>query len=111
PDWFLDELVDLLRENHFVSVHLVTILCELDHAGYSVKKLKWIAVEQSKEKQSTFVYHMGQYTPDQFGFLDETLKDKRLLGDGKEEQRRERGQREGRSLSVGIVCWEPVSSQ
>jgi transposase len=80
PDWFLDELVDLLRENRFVSVHFTTILRELDRAGYSMKKLKQIAAERSEAKRSAFVYHMGQYTPDQLGFLDKTSKDEKTPG-------------------------------
>jgi transposase len=80
PDWFLDELIDLLRENRFVSVHFATIHRELERAGYSVKKLKRIAAERSEEKRSAFVYRMGQYTPDQMGFPDETSKDEKTPG-------------------------------
>ena len=25
PDWFLDELLDLLKTNHFISIHYITI--------------------------------------------------------------------------------------
>jgi transposase len=50
PDWFLDELTDLLQENRFVSIHFTTVLRELARAGYSVKKLKRIATECSEEK-------------------------------------------------------------
>ncbi|KAF8230337.1 hypothetical protein L208DRAFT_1215375, partial [Tricholoma matsutake] len=94
PDWFLDELVDLLWENRFISAHFVTILRKLDRAGYSVKKLKRIAAEQSKEKRSTFVYCMGQYTPDQFGFLDETSKDEKTPG--QRQGRAKKGERDKR---------------
>jgi transposase len=50
PDWFLDELTNLLQENRFISIHFTTILRELARAGYSVKRLKQIATERSEEK-------------------------------------------------------------
>lgn len=59
PDWFLDELADLLLENRFISVHFSTICHELKHTGYSLKKLKKIALERSEEKRAAFVYHMA----------------------------------------------------
>lgn len=80
PDWFLDELVDLLRENRFVSVHFSTILRELARAGYSIKKLKRIAAERNEDKRAGFVYCMAVYTWEQLGFLDETSKDERTPG-------------------------------
>jgi transposase len=39
PDWFLDELQSLLLTNRFISVHFVTIQCELLRAGISYKKI------------------------------------------------------------------------
>ena len=80
PDWFLDELADLLHENHFISVHFSTILQELARAGYSIKKLKRIAAERNEDKQAEFVCHMAEYTQDQLGFLDETSKDEKTPG-------------------------------
>ncbi|KAF9487827.1 hypothetical protein BDN71DRAFT_1485239 [Pleurotus eryngii] len=74
-DWFLDELVNLLNENRFISVHFLTICHELSCAGYSLKKLKKIAAKCNKNKCAAFVYHMSQYTPDQLSFIDETSKD------------------------------------
>ncbi|KAF9237948.1 hypothetical protein BU15DRAFT_88537 [Melanogaster broomeanus] len=40
PEWFLDELLNLLKMNHFVSAHYTTIHRELERVGISVKKLK-----------------------------------------------------------------------
>jgi transposase len=80
PDWFLDELSDLLHENRFISVHFSTILRELARAGYSVKKLKKIATERNEDKRAEFVYRMAEYTQEQLGFIDETSKDEKTPG-------------------------------
>jgi transposase len=80
PDWFLDELADLLHENRFISIHFSTILRELSRAGYSVKKLKRIAAERNEDKRAEFVYRMAEYTQEQLGFLDETSKDEKTPG-------------------------------
>jgi len=48
PEWFLDELLVLLDTNRFVSVHYVTIHCELERVGISLKKLKRIAKERNE---------------------------------------------------------------
>ena len=80
PDWFLDELADLPRENRFISVHFSTILRELARAGYSIKKLKKIATERNEDKWAEFVYRMAEYTREQLGFLDETSKDEKTPG-------------------------------
>ena len=37
PDWFLDELLDLLNTNRFISANYVTIHRELKRAGVSRK--------------------------------------------------------------------------
>ncbi|KAI5894903.1 Homeodomain-like protein, partial [Schizophyllum commune] len=47
PDWFLEELADLLRENRFLSVHFSTIHRELLRHGYTSKKLRRIAKERN----------------------------------------------------------------
>jgi transposase len=51
PDWFLDELLNLLEHNHFISSHYTTIHRELKNAGMSHKKLKIIAKERNKPLQ------------------------------------------------------------
>ncbi|KAJ3803807.1 hypothetical protein EV368DRAFT_41520, partial [Lentinula lateritia] len=45
PDWFLDKLVDLMDNNHFISVYYTTIYWELKSHGFSRKKLHIIAAE------------------------------------------------------------------
>ncbi|KIJ96794.1 hypothetical protein K443DRAFT_75646, partial [Laccaria amethystina LaAM-08-1] len=49
PEWFLDELLDLLNSNRFISVHYTTIHRELERAGISVKKLRIIAKEGDED--------------------------------------------------------------
>ena len=48
-DYFLDELLNLLRTNRFISVHYTTIHHELKRAGVSRKTLKWVALERDEE--------------------------------------------------------------
>jgi transposase len=79
PDWFLDELLDLLATNRFISVHFTTIFRALERAGASRKKLKRIAKERNEILQADFVARMAQYEPDELGFLDETSKDERTI--------------------------------
>ncbi|KAG2343776.1 hypothetical protein BDR05DRAFT_843710, partial [Suillus weaverae] len=77
PDWFLDELLDLLNHNRFISVYYTTIYRELAHAGMSLKKLKKIAKERNEDCRANFIRRMAQYEPKELGFIDETPKDKR----------------------------------
>lgn len=77
PDWFLDELLNLLATNRFISIHFTTIHRELERAGRSRKKLKKIASERNEEAQSAFIDHIAQYEPEELGFLDETSKNKK----------------------------------
>jgi len=79
PDWFLDELLDLLDTNRFISAHYTTIHRELERAGVSTKKLKKIALERNENLRADFVRHMARYSPEQLGFLDEVSKDERTL--------------------------------
>ena len=53
PDWFLAELLGLLKTNRFISVHYVTIHRELCRAHVSLKKLKKIASERMKTSGMT----------------------------------------------------------
>ena len=75
PDYFLDELLNLLRMNRFISVHYTTIRWELKRAGVSRKNLKQVALERDEECRAAFVERMAQYTPEQLGFLDKVSKD------------------------------------
>ncbi|KAF8500286.1 Homeodomain-like protein, partial [Russula emetica] len=49
PDYFLDELLCLLKTNRFISVHYATIYRELKRHGVSLKKLKRVAKERSEK--------------------------------------------------------------
>jgi hypothetical protein len=77
PDWFLDELLHLLRTNRFISVHFTAIFRALERASVSRKKLKRIAKERNEVIQGDYIGRMAQYDPEKLGFLDETLKDER----------------------------------
>ncbi|KAH7907680.1 hypothetical protein BJ138DRAFT_975175, partial [Hygrophoropsis aurantiaca] len=48
PQYFLDELLNLLKTNQFISTHFATIFRELERAGMSHKKLKRIATERDE---------------------------------------------------------------
>lgn len=74
PDWFLDELLGLLKHNRFISVHYTTIHRELERAGVSTKDLTVIAMERSEPSRLDFAREISQYPADYLGFLDETLK-------------------------------------
>jgi transposase len=77
PDYFLDEMLNLLQTNCFISVHFTTIFRELERAGMSRKKLKRIAIERNEERRADFVARMAQYQPEELGFMDEVSKDAR----------------------------------
>ncbi|KAG2065187.1 hypothetical protein BDR04DRAFT_1130493 [Suillus decipiens] len=80
PKWFLDELLQLLDTNCFISIHYTTIHHKLTCVGISLKKLKWITKERNEEKPMNFLIHMSQYSPEHLGFLDETSKDECTAG-------------------------------
>ncbi|KAJ4492722.1 hypothetical protein C8J55DRAFT_378350, partial [Lentinula edodes] len=90
-DYFLDELLLLLEENRFISVHYSTIMRELSRCNISLKKLHRIAKERCPFKCAAYVAAIGQYTPDQLGFIDETSKDDRTPG--RRQGRAKKGQR------------------
>ncbi|KAF9473463.1 hypothetical protein BDN70DRAFT_817158 [Pholiota conissans] len=75
PDYFLDELLNLLKTNRFISVHFATIFRELERLNVSRKKLKKIALERDEERRGDFIARMAQYSPEEIGFLDEMSKD------------------------------------
>jgi hypothetical protein len=77
PDYFLDEMLYLLKTERFVSVHYTTIHCELEHAGVSCKRLRKIALERDEPRRCDFIGRMANYDPTQLAFLDETSKDER----------------------------------
>jgi transposase len=77
PDYFLDELLHLLKTNRFISIHYSAIHDVLERAGVSRKKLKRIAIKRNEERRAQFVERMAAYAPEQLGFLDEVSKDER----------------------------------
>ncbi|KAF5389058.1 hypothetical protein D9757_004923 [Collybiopsis confluens] len=80
PDYFLDKLTSLMQDNRFIAVHLSTICRELTRQGISLKKLRRIARERSPQKRAGFIAEIGEYSPEQLGFIDETSKDNRTVG-------------------------------
>ncbi|KAJ7254524.1 hypothetical protein C8J57DRAFT_1011292, partial [Mycena rebaudengoi] len=61
PDWFLDELLCLLKTNHFISVHYTTIHRELERMGMSTKQLTVIAAECSEPCRWDFARKVAPY--------------------------------------------------
>lgn len=82
PDWFLDELLELLKTNYFISIHYITIHQELQRAGVSYKKLKHIALEHNEEARNAYIACISQYEPEEIGFLDETSKNDKTAARG-----------------------------
>ena len=80
PDYFLDELLRLLKTNRFISVHYMTIFYELERLNVSRKKLKRIALERDEDRRADFVARMAHYSPEELGFIDEMSKDGRSIG-------------------------------
>jgi len=80
PDWFLDELLKLLKTNRFISVHYTTIHRELERAGMSAMKLTEIAEERCEPSRQDYIREVSQYPPDYLGFLDETSKNDKTPG-------------------------------
>jgi hypothetical protein len=77
PDYFLDELLHLLRTERFVSAHYTTIHRELERAGVSRKQLQKITIEHNEPLRSDFIGHVSNYDAIQLAILDETSKDER----------------------------------
>lgn len=80
PDYFLDELLNLLEKNRFISIHYTSIHRELERLNVSRKKLKRIAAERDELRRADFIARMAQYSPEEIGFIDETSKDSRTVG-------------------------------
>ena len=80
PNYFLDELLGLLKTNRFISVHYSTIHDELQHASVSHKRLQRIALECDETQRARFISRMAQFSPEELGFIDEVSKDERTVG-------------------------------
>jgi len=74
PDYFLDELLYLLKTNRFISVYYTTIYYKLKWHGVSLKKLKQVAKECSEKLRADFIRRMAQYGSEEISFIDETLR-------------------------------------
>jgi len=79
PNWFLDELQELVESNRFISVHFSTIHHELQRAGISLKKLRKITQERDKDLRADFMRKVAQYAPEEMIWIDETSKDEWTL--------------------------------
>ena len=80
PDYFLDELLRMLKTNRFISVHYTTIYNELIRIKVSHKRLQRIALERNEALRADFIARMAQYDPEELGFIDEVSKDERTVG-------------------------------
>ena len=80
PDYFLDELLHLLKTNRFISLHFTTVFRELQRARVSHKKLQRIARERDEARRIDFIRRMAQYDPSELGFIDEVSRDERSIG-------------------------------
>jgi transposase len=80
PDYFLDELLRLLKTNYFISVHYTTINNQLLRAGVSRKRLQHIASERNEDGCANFIARIAQYAPHEIGFINEVSKDERSVG-------------------------------
>ena len=67
----------LLKTNSLILAHYTTIHHEPDCANVYTKKLKTIAAVKNENLWSDFIQCMAQYKPEQLGFFDKVLKDKR----------------------------------
>ena len=80
PNYFLDELLFMLKTNRFISVHFTTIYDELSCAGVSRKRLQCIALERNEALHADFIAHIAQFFPEELGFIDKVSKDERTVG-------------------------------
>ncbi|KAF5336755.1 hypothetical protein D9758_016379 [Tetrapyrgos nigripes] len=99
PEWFLDELHDLMDENQHIAVHFTTIHRKLKHAGISVKDLQIIAQEWNPDCQADYCSTVARFQPKQLIFLGEMSKDKQTM------QRRK-----GQARKGVRACWQGVRS-
>ena len=75
-----NELLHLLKTNHFISIHYTTIHNQLLRSGVSHKKLQRIASKRDEEKRANFIARIAQYAPHKLGFIDEVSKDEWSIG-------------------------------
>ena len=68
PDYFLAELLHMLKTNRFISVHYSTIHDELLRSGISRKRLQKIVKERDEDLRADFITRMAQFAPEELGF-------------------------------------------
>ncbi|KAJ7304645.1 hypothetical protein DFH08DRAFT_758666 [Mycena albidolilacea] len=110
PDSFLDELLNLLKHNRFISVHYTTIHRELERAGMSTKKLDEVAEERSEPSRLDYIREISQIPADCIAFLDETSKNDKTPGrrlgrakKGKRATKRRKAVRGRRLTATGVL--------
>jgi transposase len=110
PDWFLDELLNLLKHNRFISVHYTMIHRELERAGMSTKKLDEIAEERSEPSRLDYVREISEIPANYIAFLDETSKNDKTPGrrlgrakKGKRAVKRRKAVRGRRLTATGVL--------
>jgi transposase len=69
PDYFLDELLYLLKTNRFISVNFATIHRELERSGVSHKKLTRIAIERDEATRADFIRRIAMFSESDFSSL------------------------------------------
>ncbi|KAF8581244.1 hypothetical protein K439DRAFT_1280710, partial [Ramaria rubella] len=72
PDIYLNEIAEELIEQHGVSVSLATIQRTMKLLGITTKRLSKAAAERCEESQQYFLYKIGQESPCQLVFGDES---------------------------------------
>ncbi|KAF8686593.1 hypothetical protein AX14_003833 [Amanita brunnescens Koide BX004] len=75
PDYYLDELQEIMSTTCGVEVSKATVWRTLHKAGFTIKKMKRVAVECSAEKQLEYSTRIGQYAAHQLVFVDESSVD------------------------------------
>jgi transposase len=79
PPVSLSELVYLLASEYSISVSISTLSKTLQNAGFTFKKLVKIARERKEEQVANFIHRIGQYSPEQLVFADESSKDEKTI--------------------------------
>ncbi|KAJ7608829.1 hypothetical protein DFH06DRAFT_1275025 [Mycena polygramma] len=118
PDWFLDELGLLLKNNRFISVHYTTIHRELaNRVGVSLKQLTRIATERNEPSRNDFVREASQYPPEYIGFLDETSKNDKTPArrrgrakKGKRAIKKQKFVRGPRATAIGFLTLDGITA-
>ena len=77
PNLFLDELNQELMEVTGCSIDRSTLCRTVKHLGFTHKKIRHIATQQSEVKHAQFMAEMNDVDPDMLVWVDETGSDRR----------------------------------